>query len=156
MNHNHLGHRRSRVVAVGCAVILLSMIAPRGRATAPAGRYAVLTQDGVSVVADSKTQLVWQRAVPPCSLSWRDARTYCASLGTDWRLPSLEELQSIVDDTTSNPAIDATAFPNTPVGSFWTLSQLAANPASAGYVDFRYGFSFYADVALTYRLRCVR
>ena len=92
----------------------------------------------------------------PCLLSWSDAQTTCASLGVGWRLPSLEEIETIVDDTTSNPAIDATAFPNTPVASYWTLSQLADSSLSASYVDFRYGFSFYGDVTLMYKVRCVR
>lgn len=159
MNHVKPKFRRgtfTKLVVGGALLTTLTLLANRGRANAPTGRYVVSAVNNVSVVTDAQTGLVWQRAVAPCVLPWSDAQAYCGSLGAGWRLPSVEEMETIVDDTTFNPAIDASAFPNTPVASYWTLSPLADHSSSASYVDFRYGFSFYGDVSLMYRARCVR
>ena len=45
----------------------------------------------------------------------------------DWRLPTADELLSIVDFGVADlgrPTIDATWFPNTQAGHFWTASPL--------------------------------
>jgi hypothetical protein len=41
---------------------------------------------------------------------------------TDWRVPGIEELDSITDLGRSNPSIDPTYFPNTPASYFWSAS----------------------------------
>lgn len=48
----------------------------------------------------------------------------------DWRLPTLEELQSIVKNGGAfpGPTIDATWFPNTKPLAFWTSSPLLSPP----------------------------
>ncbi len=48
---------------------------------------------------------------------------------SDWRLPTAEELQSIVDYGVANPAIDATWFPNTPGSEYWTSSPIGSQDA---------------------------
>ncbi|MBK7001585.1 MAG: DUF1566 domain-containing protein [Rhodoferax sp.] len=58
----------------------------------------------------------------------------------DWRLPSVKELQGIVDFGRSNPTIDPTYFPNTPTDSYyWTSSPYSDGSSSAWYVHFLYG-----------------
>jgi hypothetical protein len=57
----------------------------------------------------------------------------------DWRLPNRTELESLVDITTSDPAIDTNAFPNTPSGFFWSSTVFTPNPAGAWYVSFNNG-----------------
>jgi len=54
----------------------------------------------------------------------------------DWRLPSADELQSIVDYGVAfpGPAIDANWFPNTQALAYWTDSS------SVGYIIFNNGF----------------
>jgi len=41
---------------------------------------------------------------------------------TDWRLPTVVELKSIVDHGSDTPMIDEDYFPNTEIGAFWSLS----------------------------------
>ncbi|MEX8501202.1 DUF1566 domain-containing protein [Leptothrix ochracea] len=63
----------------------------------------------------------------------------CGAL--DWRLPTAEELQSIVDYAGVNPAIDTTFFPNTPASNyFWSSSPVVGGPSYAWLVDFNGGY----------------
>jgi len=97
------------------------------------------------VVLDKVTGLTWQRAVDAGSYSWAAAKAYCAALTlagqSDWRLPTEIELFPLVDYTVSSPAIDGTAFPNTPAEFFCLSSQLAGQPSSAWEVYFGDGYS---------------
>lgn len=57
---------------------------------------------------------------------------------TGWRLPTVLELQSIVDygATAAGPAVDATWFPGTPLKWFWTGEGYATDPDAAWGVYF--------------------
>jgi len=108
------------------------------------------------LVLDGATGLTWQQAVAAGTYDQESAMTYCAGLGTGWRLPSLTELQTIVDDTKVNPAIDGAAFPNTPATEFWTSSAYAGASGRAWGVFSSFGYTYSADVTDTVRVRCVR
>jgi len=49
---------------------------------------------------DPSTNLMWQKEPAPNEMDWEDAITYCNALSlgnaTDWRLPSISELRSLV------------------------------------------------------------
>jgi len=112
-----------------------------------------------STVLDTSTGLTWQREVPPGGYTHKKALAYAASLklgGGGWRLPTVEELASIVDYTRRNPAIDEEAFPNTPSEWFWSSTTLAGGSSSAWLVGFGDGDVIYYYVAGTGRVRCVR
>ena len=55
---------------------------------------------------------------------------------TDWRLPTVEELQTIVDYSVADPdpAINTTWFPNTAI-RYWTSSHHLGNIINAWYVN---------------------
>jgi Protein of unknown function (DUF1566) len=57
-----------------------------------------VTCDG-DVCTDSSSGLMWQNE-PDCCYDWEDAKTHCDALSwggyTDWRLPSLSELRTLV------------------------------------------------------------
>jgi uncharacterized protein DUF1566 len=107
-------------------------------------------------VYDQATGLTWQQTLDAGSYSWSDAQTYCAGLGAGWRMPSLTETQTIVDDAKEFPAVDPAAFPNTPSVDFWTGSAEADGSGSAWYVDFFYGASDRDVSDRLFRVRCVR
>jgi hypothetical protein len=110
------------------------------------------------LVHDEATGLTWQQTIDAGSYIVSEATTYCASLGAGWRLPSLTELQSIVDYTKSDPAIDEDAFPNTPSdpSSFWTSSPAAGAPGGEWSVRFDFGAASYSPSTYTFMARCVR
>jgi hypothetical protein len=93
-------------------------------------------------VTDASTGLVWQQ-MPAPAMTWSAAKASCNAAGAGFRLPSLKELQSIVDYGMAylgpGPAIDQTAFPATPVGAYWTSSAFSGSDSVAWMVRFSYG-----------------
>ena len=57
----------------------------------------------------------------------------------DWRLPSKQELHSIVNYGKYNPAIDSTYFANTQSSWYWSSSPYVENSGSVFIVGFDYG-----------------
>lgn len=60
---------------------------------------------------------------------------------TNWRLPTVKELEGIVHYGRSYPAIDPAYFPNTPSSAFWSGSPCAYNSDGSWYVYFGYGYA---------------
>lgn len=170
-------HRRS----LGPALVVWAALAGSGlfgrddaRAAAPPCRYTTSggADAGASqlIVHDTVTGLNWQQTLPatPCPAdgaglcTWADAQTYCANLSyggisTGWRVPTQNELLSIVDFSQYNPAIDTTYFPP-PVNFFWSsaLLQLDAGSGQAWAVNFTDGSTGYFPLSDVQQVRCVR
>ena len=152
----------SQIFRFLAAVAVVVALTASAGANAPAGRY-VVTNGGTSsgTVYDTKTKLTWQQTVPSTTYTWANAKTYCAGVGASlggagWRLPTLKELQTIVDYSQSNPSIDSTAFPSTPAHIFWCSSPLAGSAPGAWGVSFYNGYTDNVDVPHTRYVRCVR
>jgi hypothetical protein len=98
-------------------------------------------------------QPCWSRPAP-----WIPTRCCCTTWGgkTDWTLPDVKELTSIVDDRRYDPSIDPSAFPGTPANWFWSSSSYAYDASNAWSVFFYYGVVYYLDKSYTYDVRCVR
>lgn len=150
--------RRSRRRPFHAAVVALLAFAFCGglvRANAPVGRYTI----GIGIVVDTKTQLTWQQPVSSSEYGWAAASSYCASLslaGSGWRVPSVSELLTLVDESRQAPAIDPNAFPNTALGPWWTSSSLAAHPTYAWTVSSQDGSTTFFDVGTALPVRCTR
>jgi hypothetical protein len=112
------------------------------------------------LVHDRHTGLTWQRQVDHDDYAWQDANAHCASLGSNgggWRLPSLRELLTLVDVTHYEPAIDASAFPDTPSEFFWSSSPSRAPPAGTAWgVNFTRGASAAGLMGNRAHVRCAR
>jgi hypothetical protein len=148
--------RRLRWTALLVLAAGVWAFARRGHADAPPGRFT-FPNDGV--VMDTQTGLVWQRVEPADGYSWSQAGSYCQSLdlgGTGWRLPSMKELQTIVDIGREIPAIDPTVFPDATSAQYWTSSAQVSVPTYAWVVDFRIGAARTASSDQSNRVRCVR
>jgi hypothetical protein len=120
------------------------------------GEFLVST-DGLTVT-DTVTGLVWQCGTS--GYAWPEAKAYCAQLTldglSDWRLPAVMELRTVVDFTRILPSIDPTAFANAGPGVFWTSSPSAFSPGNVWVVDFNYGLSDNIGVGNGDGVRCVR
>lgn len=117
-------------------------------------------------VQDVVTGLTWQRNLPEMytgctgTCTWDKAKAYCDGLvleaADNWRLPTMIELVSILDDNAVMPSIDAATFPNTPSDNFWSASPNAGDASQAWGV----GFAAFQVLARpktdSLRVRCVR
>ncbi|HXN33330.1 MAG TPA: DUF1566 domain-containing protein [Polyangiaceae bacterium] len=129
--------------------------------TAGAPNLESYTDNADGTVTDKVTQLVWQKLTPSMNYDRAAALAYCAGLSlgghSDWRLPSVVELVSIVDTGTYNPSINAAIFPGTPaVGFYWSSTPYAGDSTNAWGVYFNNGYSDYNDASTPYSVRCVR
>lgn len=105
------------------------------------------TNNGDGTVTDTKTGLIWQACAVGQTFNGSngsngscngDAKTYTHadalaltsdfSGQTDWRVPTISELHSIVDLRKVYPAINKSLFPNPPAVSFWSASVYANDP----------------------------
>jgi hypothetical protein len=123
------------------------------------GQY-IMSGDGLTVT-DTSTGLTWQRDESDSAYTWADAQSYCAVLaldGSGWTLPTLTQLQSIVDTTVAAPpTINQTMFPKTVTGAFWTSTPLTGSFSGYAWeVNFSNGSSYHFAVSVEYRVRCVR
>jgi formylglycine-generating enzyme required for sulfatase activity len=110
-------------------------------------------------VTDPNTGLTWQRAVDPTKRDWEGARAHCAGsslAGGGWRLPTMAELQTLIDEGTTEPAIDGAAFPDTPAEGFWAATPLADMPPYYWFVHFERGVAYNSMSLHEYHVRCVR
>lgn len=138
----------------------------------PAWTAAPFTINGNGTVTDAVTSLVWDQCIVgrtgsdcatddavlsrlytwPAALAAATAANAANYKGfNDWRLPNVKELESItkLDTWTSGQAaIDADAFPNTPIsgddwggGATWTSTTFTPYPDDAWVVYFNYGYT---------------
>lgn len=128
-------------------------------ATVATGLCDPLKINGDGTVTDLATGLTWQRQDDNDTKTWSQAVSYCQVLplaGGGWRLPTIKELRSIVDDRLYNPAIDSDAFPNTNLDLYWSALTAAHNIDRAWDVDFDDGTVGHIGKSNTYYVRCVR
>jgi hypothetical protein len=107
-----------------------------------AQRFIVLSNWNNEAVLDRETGLVWERQPVSDKFDWFSALVQCRPHLTGnrrgWRLPSYEELTSLIDGTQSNPALP-TGHPFLGVGAsdvFWTASQYEPDVKLAWTVNF--------------------
>jgi hypothetical protein len=116
--------------------------------------------NGDGTVTDTSTGLMWQQSTAPGNYTWEQAFAYCENLTisgfSDWRLPNRNELQSIVDYSRYNPAIDTNFFPITEPYSYWSSTPYAGNSSLAWELYFEYGYgNYYYKTSYNY-VRAVR
>jgi hypothetical protein len=150
-------------IALSAALVMLAL-AGGLHAAAPSGQF---TSTGSGTVKDNQTGLEWQAQDDATDHTWNtdpamanSAQNYCKSLSlagkSDWRLPSLKELQTLIDDRAASPAIDSTFFPAVQNRFYWT-STPQGFAGDAWAVDFGFGIAFsMAGSSAGRRVRCVR
>lgn len=116
--------------------------------TTPSSRF---TLNGAEVF-DQKTNLTWRRCSVGATwksgkcvgavklMSLNEARDYAQKQGGGWRVPTIEELHGIVEQTCRSPAINSEIFPDvTDLGEgapYWSVTRIKEMPSLTYYVDF--------------------
>ncbi len=151
---------------------------PAARSFTGPTQHVTYTSDYTTT--DNVTGLVWNACSeglsgPACAtgtagtytLSPDTATPACAALNsansgagyaerTDWRLPTIDELKTLIRFSGASPAIDGANFPATFAGNYWSSSQYVPTPTFAWYVGFTGTPSVYRLAKTnTYRVRCV-
>lgn len=122
--------------------------------------YAELTRDAATgIVSDSATGLEWQDNEIGTTTNWQGAIDRCEALTlgshSDWRLPNLNELKSIVDRSKVNLAIKD-GFINTSSSRYWSSTTNEGSRFFAWVVRFDFGgVSRYTRGSKLF-VRCVR
>ncbi len=120
------------------------------RSSRPSFRY----ERADAEVRDTLTGLVWQAPYAEEKLDFAAAGRHCAALGA--RVPSMKELQTLVNRMQVRPSIDGEFFPDTASEAFWTSSLVADNPELAWSVSFELGRSDQTAIGSEFYVRCVR
>ena len=136
--------------------------------TTPAARFLM---HGNGTVTDTATGLMWAQCAEGTSgsactdgmvatFTWEEAliraRDSVLAGYTDWRLPNLKELFSMVEERCVDPAINLAVFPNTPASYFWSASPSADSSNFTWIVGFMNGGADYRSRYNYSQVRLVR
>ncbi|MGR3177168.1 MAG: Lcl C-terminal domain-containing protein [Candidatus Anammoxibacter sp.] len=113
---------------------------------------------GTGTVVDNLTTLIWLKnanctdelggvTFTSSKLNWTDSLTWTAALKDgscglsdssatgDWRLPNVKELQSLIDFSKSNPALQTDhPFTSVQLSAYWSSTTHVGNTANAWFV----------------------
>jgi len=115
---------------------------------------------GEGTVIYGDDDLCWQRGtMPERAENWQAASDYCENLvlaeKDDWKLPTTDELSSIIDDSFKEIVINPEYFQDTEQINYWTSSQY--REGLHWYIHFELGYQGFAqDFRKDYGVRCVR
>ncbi|TVQ96995.1 MAG: DUF1566 domain-containing protein, partial [Desulfovibrionales bacterium] len=134
----------------------------------------IFSDNGDGTVTDTKTGLMWQKCSSGqfydgnanvctgshATMSWEEALSHAQTLSlagfTDWRLPNRDELQTLVDDTRNNPAIDQIFAQNTVSHWYWSSTSSVHNGIYAWLLNFQSGHIAYVAKNNRSHVRVVR
>lgn len=140
-------------------------------ATAPFSRFS---DSANATITDNKNKNIWLRC--PVGMNWDGSSCTGISLKytwseavveveelnqkkvagrNDWRLPTVDELASVVEQRCFKPAIDLKAFPYSPESGFWTDTAVEGVQPRAWMVHFLNGKPYIANKTQTWRLRLI-
>lgn len=116
--------------------------------------------NGDGTITDNETGLIWQQETLDRKFTWQQAVDYCKALDlagdTDWRLPTIKELKSIVNTEKRDPTTDPVfqCFSS----YYWSFTSNNYDPSLVWIVHFYYGNNndHYAHKSYSYYVRAVR
>lgn len=161
---------RRRTYRCAAALLLLGLQTPAANAgtcqnnlpeSNPDSVYLLTTVNGESTVTDKRTGLTWKQAVEASGVSWGAALAYAEASTyyggySDWRLPNLKELRSLVEECRVSPSINTTYFPGAPTSNFWSASPAVHFTNYAWAVSFSNGGAGSYARTLGFAVRLVR
>ena len=173
---NHI--QKAALIGFSCLLLVMAEAAQTCQtasipATTPTSQ---LTDNADGTVTDTKTGLMWKQCAEGlsgsgCLTGAAQAYTWSAALNqvqtvnltggfagyTDWRLPNIKELRSIIEKQCYAPAINLTRFPNTAeYAVFWSSSPVAGLGSYAWLVGFGSGSDGWSNKYRAFQVRLVR
>jgi hypothetical protein len=128
----------------------------------PAPRFVVGTGATAACVTDKLTGLMWVGAPSLSFDTWANALTSANGLTlcgfSDWRLPNINELESLVNSEVVDQAtsLNTQGFTGVQASYYWSSSSYAGSPANAWIVSMYDGFVYAVDKTLSYYVWPVR
>jgi len=119
---------------------------------------SILAKD---LVLDTTTQLLWQDASinKNASVTYKEARNYCRHLQIhkhkNFRLPTLTELQSLVDYSNYKPAI-LDGFQYVENTTYWTTTPFVDEKDAVWTINFEKGSRSTKAIYYDRHFRCVK
>jgi hypothetical protein len=130
------------------------------------------TDLGDGTIKDNNAGLIWQKcsrgqnsldcSTVATTANWSTANSYCAGINNlpttnprTWKLPSRDELLSILDYTKSSAPFINNLFPNTQSNYYWSSTSYLPNTSNAWFIDFNTGFIDDNVKTNPYYVRCV-
>jgi hypothetical protein len=133
-----------------------------------------LIDNADATVTHSTTGLMWKQCSEGMSgagcatgtasaLTWANAQAAATTANganfanhNDWRLPNLNELQSIVETACHDPSINLTRFPKTTVNAYWSSTDYQFSPTFVWGANFSVGQAMLDAKTATHNVRLVR
>lgn len=112
------------------------------------------------VIVDNITLLEWQKIDDNTTRTFEQAKSYCENLAledkTNWRVPSMQELESIIDRDAQ--IFTGFSFSNNNGLYYWSSNEFANQDtnASAWFMDFDDGVTRIQSTSEKLYIRCVR
>lgn len=123
--------------------------------------YEAKNESGVQVIVDHATGLMWQQSGSVDTMSYGAAQAYVAELNrevfagfSDWRLPTIEELASLVEPTKKSG--DLYLDPIFDDRQRWCRSADKKSPSRSWSIVFYEGALYYPTFNFPYYVRAVR
>lgn len=148
---------------------------PTARLFSGPTQHSTFTNDYTTT--DNASGLIWKTCIEGLSggtcatgtattVAWGVASTSCSALNsqnsgsgyagkTNWRQPTLRELQSLVNYSASSQTIDTANFPASGTADAWSASVYAPTPTSSWFVSFSDGNSNATVASTNNTVRCV-
>ncbi len=137
----------------------------------PCNPHSYVSLSGGIMVLDNVTGLMWENKTDDGSIHDKD-NTYNWSAATsvfiatlnsqnfggyaDWRLPTIRELFTIVDNSRTNPSIHIGYFPFTQSANYWSSTTHATSSDGAWRLSFSDGSVDGSSMDDSYYVRAVR
>ena len=141
---------------------------PWGEPNNTSGRFIVLSSYNNQAVFDSETGLVWEQSPSTSFFPWTSTTTptaaaHCNQLNVGnrkgWRLPTIQELASLIDPTVPYPGPTLPAghpFSNVRSDVYWSATTFAPDASFAWGVVFSNGVVDHGVKTFTGFVWCVR
>lgn len=140
--------QQKSILALGIITVLLAITPVLCSQTIAASERFELVLDGEAVL-DKQTGLIWERSPDTTERNWPSACDCCSAKEVGgrkgWRLPTVEELGSIVDKSQGPPTLPSGhPFSNVQSDYYWSTSVEIYGE------EFKYCRSFYGGAIFAY------